>query len=155
MKVLTLIIATLFPFMAHSLQILGATYEVPTSSDVLKNSNTFAITEAKLVISDENQMVFKYSVPQVLTGIKNEFVFTGTISTSGTAELSSDNGFMKCLVTNKEMMCSAIYQKLIIDKNKAVEMMTAAFEGDDLKNRLAVGDKFSTDPIGIIRLQLY
>ena len=90
-------------------------------------------------------------VPEELTGVTNEIEFTGALDMNG-GNLSSQFGNLNCIVNSNVMMCTATYQHLKFNQDLAVQLMTNKYGGEELAKRLSVQEKFSTDPIGIIRI---
>ena len=131
--------------------IRSATYEVPTSQNELKASSIFKIRRVSVTENIENNTTVKLLVPEELTGTANEIEFSGTLDSDG-GKLSSQYGTLYCLANSNVMMCTASYQKLNFDRELAVQLMSAKFTGEELSKRLALQEKFSTDPIGIIRI---
>ncbi|MEQ1724157.1 MAG: hypothetical protein ABL930_13370 [Pseudobdellovibrio sp.] len=130
-----------------------AAYEVPTSQNELKASSVFKIEEISIKRNIDNTTTIKYVVPEELTGLRNELDFTGNLS-SGSGDLTSDQGYMKCLSNRKKMMCTVTYQNLDFDSGLALQKMSNKFKDEELNNRLTVQEKFSTDPVGIIHIRL-
>lgn len=131
--------------------IRSATYEVPTSQNDLKASSVFKIRKLAVTEDIENITTVKYLVPEELTGVSNEIEFTGKLDING-GNLSSQFGNLNCLASSNVMMCTASYQKLEFNHELAIELMTAKYAGEELSKRLTLQEKFSTDPIGIIRI---
>ncbi len=127
-----------------------ATYEVPTSQVDLKAAATFSIEQISVNRVGDNIMI-RYLVPQELTGEPNLIEFSGTMS-KDSAQLTSPDGDLDCLTTRRQMMCTVEYQKIRFDQEKAQQLMTGKFKGEELLKRMAVQERFSTDPIGIIRI---
>lgn len=132
-------------------RIKSATYEVPTSQNELKASSIFKIQKLSVTEDIENKTTVKLQVPVELTGVANVIEFSGKMDLNG-GNLSSQFGNLNCLANSTVMMCTASYQNLKFDHELAVKFMSAKYSGDELSNRLQVQEKFSTDPIGIIRV---
>lgn len=128
-----------------------ATYEVPTSQPDLKNSTLFTLSKVSVSRNIDNVTTLKYVVPEELTGEKNEIEFSGVLNESE-GNLSSEYGVLNCLTNKNQMMCTASYMKLKFDSEKAKDLMAQKFQGQELENRLRLQEKFSTDPIGVIRI---
>jgi hypothetical protein len=130
-----------------------AAYEVPTSQNELKASSIFQIDDISIKQNKDYTTTIKYVVPEELTGLRNKLDFTGNLS-SGSGELTSEHGFMKCLSNRKKMMCTVTYQQLDFDSGLAQQKMSNKFKDEELNNRLTILEKFSTDPVGIIHIRL-
>ena len=130
-----------------------AAYEVPTSQNELKASSIFQIDDISIKQNKDSTTTIKYVVPEELTGLRNKLDFTGNLN-SGSGELTSEHGFMKCLSNRKKMMCTVTYQQLDFDSGLALQKMSDKFKNEELKNRLSIQEKFSTDPVGIIHIRL-
>lgn len=143
--ILTLLSQTVFA------GIRSATYEVPTSQSELKGASIFKIRKVSVTEDIENKTTVRFLVPVELTGVSNEIEFSGTLDLNG-GKLSSQFGMLSCLANSSVMMCTASYQKLEFNRDLAVELMTAKYSGENLNKRLELQEKFSTDPIGIIRI---
>jgi hypothetical protein len=129
------------------------TYEVPTSNRALKPNAFFEMNDVNLKISQAGQIEVSYTIPTELTGLENKLSFSGEIS-NGTATMNSEYGQMTCLATASKMMCSVSYQKLQFDTLLAEQNMSQKFSGAELVSRLEIQTKFSTDPIGLLHIQL-
>ena len=128
-----------------------ATYEVPTSVNELKDSTVFNLADASVSMDSETVTTLKYLVPEELTGEKNEIEFSGVMN-ENEGVLNSEYGSLKCLTNKNQMMCTASYLHLKFDSDKAKQIMAQKFQGQELENRLRLQEKFSTDPIGVIRI---
>ena len=131
--------------------IRSATYEVPTSQSDLKAASIFKLRKLSVTEDIENKTTVKYLVPEELTGVTNEIEFTGALDMNG-GNLSSQFGNLNCIANSNVMMCTATYQHLKFNQDLAVQLMTNKYGGEELAKRLSVQEKFSTDPIGIIRI---
>ena len=131
--------------------IRSATYEVPTSQNDLKAASIFKIRKLSVTEDVENKTTVKLLVPEELTGVSNEIEFSGTLDLNG-GNLSSQFGTLSCLANSNFMMCTASYQKLEFNRELAIQLMAAKYSGEERNKRLELQEKFSTDPIGIIRI---
>ena len=130
--------------------IKGATYEVPTSQNYLKEASLFKIENVSFT-KQNSKVNLSYLVPEELTGIKNMVQFTGDLNSNG-GKLNSEYGQLTCLSNNRQMMCTVSHQKLNFDSELAKSIMVSKFQGQELTNRLSIQQKFSTDPVGVIRI---
>ncbi len=128
-----------------------ATYEVPTSQSDLKASSLFNISKVEVSRNQNNITTVKYLVPEELTGLQNIIEFSGVLN-EDEGTLTSEYGILKCLTGKRQLMCTASYLDLEFDSEKAKEIMAQKFQDQELQNRLRLQEKFSTDPIGIIRI---
>ena len=145
----TLLLTLLFPILSFA-DIKSATYEVPTSQTDLKAASVFNIEEITVNRLGDNLKI-KYLVPEELTGVKNMIEFNGELK-NNSGELKSPNGDLDCLVGRRQMMCRVQYQKLDFDAGLAKQLIQSKFQGPEQLNRIVIQERFSTDPIGVIRI---
>jgi hypothetical protein len=128
------------------------TYEVPVKNQDLLSSARFPLKKIEFE-QIGNQIKLKYLVPVELTGEKNFVEFEGTLD-SGTGSLTYENNVMNCLSDQTMMMCKVTYQNLKFDQIKAEMILTRKFKGQELQKRMLVQRDFSTDPVGVIKINL-
>ena len=127
-------------------------YEVPVSDPELVDAATFKLRRVQL---EQNGKDFKlkYIVPVELTGEVNRVEFTGTIN-DGEGTLVYENTKMNCLADQSTLMCKVAYQNLKFNQEKVERILNAKFDGEELRKRLLIQGKFSTDPVGVIKIKL-
>lgn len=148
----TLLFALGFSMTASAVNLV-ATYEVPVgSAKALMGSNQFRIQQLSLDRTPDGQTDIKYLLPLELTGNPNVIAFTGKIGSDGKTEVSYDDKKMKCDEDSISLTCAVSYKNLDMNLPLAQKMMAKNFPRQDLQKRLQVLEKFSTDPVGIIRI---
>lgn len=151
MRQITLVLTVLsLSFFAFA-SVKDATYEVPTSQADLKTASIFKIKKLAITQDTDNITTIKFMVPEELTGIKNLIEFRGVLD-NNVGNLSSEYGNLNCLSNSAEMMCTVSYQKLNFESQLAKNLMAEKFQGAELQNRLAIQERFVSDPIGVIRI---
>lgn len=133
-------------------QLTSGTYEIPVVEADLKSAAQFTL---KKVLFKQNGSDFeiKYALPTELTGKKNIVQFKGVFNAGqGTAEYEDSK--MDCLIDQALLMCKVQFKNLDINQELAINKMSAKFKGLDLAKRMSVQDRFSTDPVGILRIKL-
>lgn len=132
---------------------LFATYEVPAGDQPeLAGSNQFRIQKLSLEKSDDGLTTLKYLLPLELTGRPNIIEFKGQLTSDGETEVTYDEKKMKCAEDKISLWCNVSFSALDINLPAAQKLMAEKFSQKDLEKRLQVLGKFSTDPVGIIRI---
>jgi len=130
-----------------------AVYEVPVEKNSgLNRVNKFPLTNVQLDKTDDDQVSLKYVLPLELTGATNTLQFTGKLNEFNKADLNYDQSSMKCQDTNASLVCQVKYKNLNTNQALAADLMSRKFSGEELENRLKILSRFSTDPVGIVRI---
>ncbi len=127
-------------------------YEVPIDDPTLSDAAIFKLRRVQLE-QNGNDIKLKYIVPVELTGEVNRVEFTGTIN-GGEGTLIYENTKMNCLADQSTLMCNVAYQDLKFNQEKADRILNAKFGGEDLRKRILIQGKFSTDPVGVVKIKL-
>jgi len=127
-------------------------YEVPVDDPNLADSAVFKLRRVQL---EQNGQDFKlkYIVPVELTGEVNRVEFTGTIN-NGEGTLVYEDTKMKCLADQSTLMCKVVYQNLKFNQERAERILNSKFDGEELRKRLLIQGRFSTDPVGVVKIKL-
>lgn len=127
-------------------------YEVPVDDPNLADSAVFKLRRVQL---EQNGQDFKlkYIVPVELTGEINRVEFTGTIN-NGEGTLVYEDTKMKCLADQSTLMCKVVYQNLKFNQERAERILNSKFDGEELRKRLLIQGRFSTDPVGVVKIKL-
>ena len=142
----------IFPFQLFAnTTTLTATYEVPVTDTSLQASSQFKINHVTYLKFSDGTTKIKYVLPQELTGKLNLIKIKGKIE-NGAGQLSSEYSKMDCVESITEIKCDVEFKKLKFDQTKVQEILAAKFVGADLQNHQMVQQIFSTDPVGILRI---
>lgn len=132
---------------------LFATYEVPADQGSgLENSNQFQIRQLSLVNEPDGTTKLNYLLPVELTGNRNKIEMVGKVDDNGKIQFDYEKSRMDCQEDQISLTCNVAFQNLNLNQTLAQQLMEAKFKNNDLRNRLQVLEKFSTDPVGIIRI---
>lgn len=127
-------------------------YEVPVNDASLADSATFKLRRVQ-VEQNGTEFKLKYNVPIELTGELNHVEFNGSID-NGEGTLTYENTKMNCLADQSTLMCKVVYQDLKFNQLRAERILSSKFSGEELKKRLVIQGKFSTDPVGVVKIKL-
>ncbi|MBC7466673.1 MAG: hypothetical protein H7256_11840 [Bdellovibrio sp.] len=153
MNLATTLLLTLSFSVTASAANLFATYEVPAGDQTeLIGSNQFRIQQLSLQKSPGGQTSLKYLLPLELTGNPNVIEFTSPLPGDGKTEVVYDNNKMTCAEDTISITCNVAFAALDMNVPVAQKLMSDKFSQKDLEKRLQVLNRFSTDPIGIIRI---
>lgn len=127
-------------------------YEVPVDDPDLADAAVFKLRRVQL---EQNGKDFKlkYNVPIELTGEMNRVEFTGTIN-NGEGTLVYQDTKMNCLADQSTLMCKVLYQNLKFNQERAERILNSKFDGEELRKRLLIQGRFSTDPVGVVKIKL-
>lgn len=129
----------------------NASYEVPVDSKNdadLIGSNRFQIRDLTLDTFEDGTMLLKYTLPVEITGIENKIEFKGDL----TKPTEYENNKITCKDEVFSLTCKVVYNDIKIDSGLAIDLLKKRFSGDELAKRLEIQERFSTDPVGIIRV---
>lgn len=119
-------------------------YDVPVS-DELKPYATFEIKDVKSRTRDGVQEI-RYDLPLELTGAKN----TVHLRSIGNDRFAAPNAEALCTLDT----CTITYKDLAIDATAAANLISArSATPNELESRIKVFERFSGDPVGVIRRQ--
>lgn len=131
---------------------LFATYEVPVKDQPeLANANIFRMRNVTLEKAGEMTFL-KYSLPLELTGKLNVIEFKGQLDKSGNGKLDYEQNQMDCQEDKISLTCNVAFKGLNIDQNFAANIIAKNFPKSQRDLRVQIQKKFSTDPVGIIRI---
>jgi hypothetical protein len=130
-------------------------YEVPVDDPTLAPHAFFAVPDVHYVRSGE-MVTLTYDFPADLSGVLDQTVeLSGPIDAAGNATLAGAQGVGQCTVAAGVVRCVEMFSALPIDPGSA-RAQVARYGTDPAMRaaRLAVVDRFITDPIGIVVFDL-
>jgi hypothetical protein len=136
----------------NPLEFREGVYEVPVNDPNLADAAVFKLRRVQLE-QNGTDIKLKYRVPVELTGEVNQVEFIGSIN-NGEGTLVYEKNKMNCLADQSTLMCKVAYQDLKFNQVRAERILSAKFNGDELRKRLLIQGKFSTDPVGVIKIKL-
>ena len=130
-------------------------YEVPVEDPALAPHAFFAVPDVHYVRTGET-VTLTYDFPADLSGVVDQTVeLSGPIDAAGNATLSGVQGVGQCTVSSGVVRCVERFSALPLDPVSA-RAQIAGYGADPAVRaaRLAVVDRFLTDPIGIVVFDL-
>jgi hypothetical protein len=132
----------------------SGTYEVPTPPN-LSAAARYAVEGITWSVEGQSAAL-DYDLPKELVGSALRVSFAGSLDTAGSAQLMGEAGTADCTVSAAEVVCHEVMRGLLplepdID---VVERLAAKTYAGAAQDRIDVARLFSTDPIGIVTIDL-
>ena len=143
-------IASLLTVSSVFAQFHRAVYEVPSADSAVSSTTQFEMQNVFVMKTADHQTMIRYTLPLQLTGQINTFEF----KTQPDGSLAYDNDEMKCDEQDQQLVCTVKFTNLKLDNLRAQMIIQKRFEGEELSRRIEAQARFSTDPVGVITIQL-
>lgn len=130
------------------------TYSVPVSPE-LEPFATFDLLDAEVVVT-ATHVKLSYSLPAELVGVGHErIVLNGKRRPDGTLKLKGPLGTARCHSAGSDAECVVEYEDMVIDLAGAETAINArTIDPLERMARLSVAKIFSSEPVGIVKLDL-
>lgn len=132
----------------------SGTYQVPAPPN-LAAAALYPVEGIKWSVAGQSA-VLDYDLPKELVGSTLRVTFAGSVDAAGSAQLTGEVGTADCTVSAAEVVCHEVMRGLLplepdVD---AVERLAAKTYAGAEQDRVDVARLFSTDPIGIVTIDL-
>jgi hypothetical protein len=135
MKILML----LLPMLGFAGDFPLANYEVPVPAE-LKEYAHFYLSDLQVDSRRDGRIKITYTLPLVITGVKNRIRFEGTVGEDGVARLTGEhNSTMECRAEGEGQKCVAKYHGIEQDLEAVASLLdTLKVPAEEKEMRLAV-----------------
>lgn len=132
----------------------SGTYEVPTGPELAAAARYDVEGIRWSVVGGAASL--DYDLPKALVGAALRVRFTGELVTPGSAQLTGDVGTADCAVSPVEVVCREVMRGLLPFEPdlEVVERLAAKTYAGAAQDRVDVARLFSTDPIGVVTIDL-
>ncbi|MEY4066644.1 MAG: hypothetical protein RIR26_2852 [Pseudomonadota bacterium] len=140
---------------ADTIKNFSATYAVPVEDGALKPFSIFKIEPYTVIIPSSGPATLTFELPEDLTaGEKKTVSFVETENNGHERVLKGEAGTIRCSVPWLESVCQVEFSKAIVpDWMDIVDHMIARYgDTEEWLDRALVVDRFSTEPIGTVRV---
>lgn len=141
--------------LADTIKNFSALYSVPVEDETLKPFATFKIEPYSVTVPSAGPSSLTFVMPSdLMAGEKKTVIFVETENNGRERVLKGEFGTVRCTVPWLDSVCQVEFSKTIVpDWMAIVDHMIATYsDSEDWLNRALVVDRFSTEPIGTVRV---
>lgn len=134
---------------------LSGIYIVPTNDENLLKASQFKVSEYKIIDPNSSRPLIQFRLPMELTGSPEMLSFERELiinSHDKTALFISKQGSALCYGPWKQLKCFFKFNNLKTDTVQAIHTLSNLFEGKEFIQRLAVVQRFNSDPVGVLEI---